>query len=70
MGEETGRRYSYDAATGQTKWLSDEEEATIEEPGERHSFRKIVDDDNAVFFQNVETGETVWKLPKNGDLVV
>ena len=79
---ETGRRYSYDAATGHTQWLSDDGDtkngATIEEQGERKqesgmrriSFRKIVNDDNAVFFQNVETRETVWNLPKNGDLVV
>jgi hypothetical protein len=78
VDEETGRQYSYNAATGHTQWLSDDDEkdgATHEEPGERQqestrriSFRKIVGDDNAVFFQNVETGETVWTLPKNGDL--
>ena len=72
----TGRRYSYDASTGQTQWLSDKEETTIEEQGEkkqesskRHSFRKIVGGDNVVFFQNIETEETVWEVPKNGDLV-
>ena len=80
MDEETGRRYSCDEATGQTQWLSDDDEEdgatieSIEELGEKKqesrtiSFRKVVDDDNAVFFQNVETGETVWTLPKNGDL--
>ena len=26
-------------------------------------------DDNAVFFQNIETEDTVWEVPKNGDLV-
>jgi len=83
VDEETGRRYSYNKATGQTQWLSNdggedrtEDGTTIEEPGERkqestkrQSFRKIVDDDNAVFFQNVETGETVWKVPETGDLM-
>ena len=83
VDEKTGRRYSYNAATGQTQWLSNddgedgtEDGTTIEEPGERkqestkrQSFRKIVDDDNAVFFQNVETGETVWNVPETGDLV-
>ena len=79
VDEETGNRYSYDPATGQTQWLSaddEEEESTIEEQGEkkqesskRQSFRKIVNEDNAVFFQNVETGENVWNMPKNGDLV-
>ena len=68
-----------DAATGQTQWLSDDDEGdetTIEEQGEkkqesskRQSFRKILGDDNAVFFQNIETEETVWEVPKNGDLV-
>ena len=42
--------------------------------GRRQSFRKIVGDDNAVFFSEhmyVETEEIVWKVkvPKNGDLV-
>jgi hypothetical protein len=41
-----------------------------EESTRRISFRKVVDDDNAVFFQNVETGETVWNMPKHGDLVL
>ena len=55
VDEETGQRYSYVAAT----WLSDDEEVegdTMDEgQGERKqesarriSFRKIVDDDNAV----------------------
>jgi hypothetical protein len=33
--EETGRRYSYNAAIGHTQWLSDE--ATIEEQGESNN---------------------------------
>ena len=80
VDEETGRRYSHNAATGQTQWFSDDVEkdgATHEEPGERQQesstrrilYRKIAGDDNAVFFQNVETSETVWTMPKKGDLV-
>jgi hypothetical protein len=77
VDEETGRRYSHNAATGQTQWFSEDDEkdgATHEEPGDRQQerrilYRKIAGDDNAVFFQNVETGETVWTMPKNGDLV-
>jgi len=78
----TGRKYSYNKTTKETAWLDeevvDEEESvvTIEEQGEtkqckkkRHSFRKIVGDGNAVFFQNVETGETVWNRPVASDLV-
>ena len=61
VDEETGHRYSYNEATGQTQWLAnkdEEDKATMEKQGEskqrnnkRQSFRKIVDDDNAVFFQ-------------------
>ena len=36
----------------------------------RKSFRKIVDDEHGVYFQNVNTAETVWKLPEDGDVVV
>ena len=68
VDEKTGRGYSYNAATGQTQWLFDDEENHVTEITRRILFRKIVDDDNAVFFQNVETGETVWNMPKHGDL--
>ena len=73
---ETGRRYSYNAETSETKWLDEGEEQggatqseTKNHSTKRQSFRKIVGDDNAVFFQNIETEETVWEVPKNGDLV-
>ena len=79
VDEETGQRYSYDEATGQTQWLSDnddESEATYEEAGESESkqktktlFRKFVDDDDDAYYENVETGEVVWDLPKEGELV-
>ena len=36
----------------------------------RKSFRKIVDDEHGVYFQDVDTEETVWKLPEDGDVVV
>ena len=79
----TGRKYSYNKTTKEAVWLDeevvDEEESGVaieEEPGEtkqckkkRQSFRKIVGDGNAVFFQNVETGETVWNRPVESDLV-
>jgi len=75
VDEETGRHYSHNAATGQTQWFSDDDEkdgATHEEPGERQQesstrrilYRKIAGDDNAVIFQNVDTGESVWAMPK------
>ena len=75
--------YLYNKTTKETAWLDeevvDEEESvvTIEEQGEtkqcnkkRQSFRKIVDDNKAVFFQNVETGETVWSRPVDSELVL
>jgi len=77
VDEETGRRYSHNAATGHTQWLFDDEEEEENHVAESRTtstrrilFRKMVDDDDAVFFQNVETGETVWNMPKNGDLDV
>ena len=83
VDEETGRRYSYneatDEATDETQWLSnddEEDEVTIEEQGEskqrnrkRPSFRKLVSDKNEVYYQNVETGEDVWKMPEDGELL-
>jgi hypothetical protein len=79
VDEETGRRYSYNEATDETQWLSnddEEDEVTIEEQGEskqrnrkRPSFRKLVSDKNEVYYQNVETGEDVWKMPVDGELL-
>ena len=73
----TGRRYRYDAATGQTQWLSDDDgasEATHEEAREgkqqtKKLFRKFVDDDDDVYYENTETGEVVWDMPGDGELV-
>ena len=52
--------------------MVDEEESIVtnEEQGETKQFRKIVDDDKTVFFQNVETGETVWSRPVDSELVL
>ena len=37
----------------------------------RKLFRKIVDDEHGVYFQDVQTEEeTVWVLPEDGDVVV
>jgi hypothetical protein len=36
----------------------------------RKSFRKIDDAEHGVYFQNVETNDTVWELPEDGDAVV
>jgi len=29
----------------------------------------VGDDENEVYYENMETGEVVWMLPKNGELV-
>ena len=31
-------------------------------------FRKFVDDEENVYYENVETGEVVWDLPKEGEV--
>ena len=36
----------------------------------RKSFRKIDDAEHGVYFQNIETNDTVWELPEDGDAVV
>jgi hypothetical protein len=36
----------------------------------RKLFREIVDDEHGVYFQDVETEETFWGLPEDGDVVV
>ena len=77
VDEETGHRYSYNEATGHTQWLSDDDdvsEASHEEVGESNQhtkrlFRKFVDDDGDVYYENAETGEVVWNLPEDGELV-
>ena len=38
VDEETGRRYSYDAATGQTQWLDKDDETT---PQEKNTVSKV-----------------------------
>ena len=77
VDERTGRHYSYNEATGHTQWLSDdddEREATHEnvQVGEstqqtKHLFRKFVDDEDGVYYENVETGEVVWDMPDDGE---
>ena len=76
VDEKTGRRYSYDAATCQTKWLSDDDEEGEAAQGEnknhstkRKSFRKIDGGEEDDYFVNVETGEAVWYVPEDGEEV-
>jgi hypothetical protein len=37
-------------------------------PMKRKSFKKIEDPEHGVYFQNVETDDTVWELPVDGEL--
>ena len=71
VDEKTGRRYSCNEATGQTKWLSEDDEEGEAAQGEtknqsskkKKSFRKIVSGEEDDYVVNVETGEAVWHLP-------
>jgi hypothetical protein len=71
----TGRLYSYNAETNETKWLAEDEEQGGATQGEtknhstkRKSFRKIVGGEKD-YFVNVETGDAVWYLPEDGEEV-
>ena len=75
VDEKTGRRYSYNEATGHTQWLSDNDDGSEEAPQENVGeskqqtkilFREFVDNDDAVYYEIVETGEVVWDMPVNG----
>jgi hypothetical protein len=73
----TSHKYSYNKTTKETVWVDKEKSGVaIEKQGETKQcekkgplFRKIVGDNKAVFFQNVETGETVWNRPVDSELV-
>jgi len=66
--------FSYDNPS-----INKNEEKTVEQKEDselqhnsmpRKLFRKIVDDEHGVYFQDVQTEETVWVLPEDGDVVV
>jgi hypothetical protein len=76
VDEKTGRRYSCNEATGQAKWLSDDDEEGEATQGEtknhstkRKLFRRIVGGEEDDYFVNVETEETVWYVPEDGEEV-
>jgi hypothetical protein len=65
--------FSYDNPS-----INKNEEKTVEQKEDselqhnsmpRKLFRKIVDDEHGVYFQDVQTEETVWVLPEDGDVV-
>jgi hypothetical protein len=76
VDEKTGRRYSCNEATGQAKWLSDDDEEGEATQGEtknhstkRKLFRRIVGGEEDDYFVNVETEEAVWYVPEDGEEV-
>ena len=74
---ETGRRYSYNAETNETKWLAEDEDEqggatqgeTKNHSTKRKSFRKIDGGEEDDYFVSVETGEAVWYVPEDGEEV-
>ena len=82
VDEETGQRYRYNEDTKETEWIdTDDAEEGVGTSGERKeislppttakrkSFRKIVDDEWGTYFEDVETGDKVWEIPRDGELV-
>ena len=82
VDEETGQRYRYNEDTKETEWIdTDDAEEEVGTSGEkkeislpptttkRKSFRKIVDDEWGTYFEDVETGDKVWEIPRDGELV-
>ena len=71
MDAESGRRCSYNEETGVTEWLTDEEEGKVTQKTHRKkkSFRKIETIKDGLYFVNVETGEPVWNVPADGEIV-
>ena len=75
VDENSGRRYSV-TELGVSVWVDDtwnEEEQKEEQSikSKRRSFIKVTNDEIGAgdYFQNIETGETVWEIPADGDLV-
>ena len=68
------KRQSLDAIHDGTPVLVEKERGVDDAVGintdKRKSFWKIDDEEHGVYFQDVETDETVWELPKDGDVVM
>ena len=45
-----------------------EEENERKQQETRKMFRKFVNDDDDVYYENMETGEVVWNMPEDGKL--
>ena len=66
------KRQSLDAINHRSELV--EKERGVDAVGmnthKRTSFLKIDDEAHGVYFQDVDTEETVWELPEDGDVVV
>ena len=73
----TGRRYSVNMNTGESTWLDEEGEgdaSSVNKPeqsavSKRKSFKQF-EGETGTYYQNVDTGGTVWEVPKDGEIVV
>jgi len=81
----SGKRYSYNNATGESKWLTPADGDLVSgaeaappansnetsNKSKRRSFIKVTNDEigEGDYFQDTETGKTVWEIPADGDLV-
>jgi len=76
VDEATGRRYSVDMNTGKSAWLDEEGEgdaSSLNKPErsavtKRQSFKQFTGE-TGTYYQNVDTGDTVWKVPKGGEII-
>ena len=71
----TGRRYSVNTATGKSTWLDEEGEgaSSPNKPEKRavtkrQSF-KTIKGETGTYYQNLDTGDTVWEVPKGGEII-
>ena len=66
------KRESLDAINNRSELVEKERDVDAVDVNthKRRSFLKIDDEEHGVYFQDVDTEETVWELPKDGDVVV
>ena len=66
------KRQSLDAINNRSELVEKERgvDAVDVTTHKRKSFLKIHDEAHGVYFQDVDTEETVWELPEDGDVVV
>jgi len=74
VDEATGRRYRYNEQSGEAEWVDNDEEISVtsgemneskNEGRTRKTFKKVVDEEYGIFFEDVQTGEKVWEVPED-----